>query len=523
MANRVYLFGIDTTETHKKTNRSMIGLGEYNYDTPLLYQLLMSSNPELCQSSLFKTKKKVAILANAKGGLDNLRTFLSYLSAESLNTDIEKTLKWFSEPHNQYPYFLLEPVEIFDLVASDRTENQRMTDLLSEIQSLDQPRIKALAGFYEDKLVMSSWSNFLYYEPQGCVKPPLDKNKNNHSVTVDELLKYNDDFEGFDRLTDLKIYFSKDDLDLVSKILPEINRFPNLKSLWLSGPELVPEVSELNSIKKLILTNNQLTSLPEGIGSLSQLEELLLVSNKLTSLPESMKEMIGLKVLNLDRNQLQELPAWLSKLTSLENLNISANQLTTLPEEIGGLMKLREVNCFQNPLVDPSREMALIVSLPALEKLAFSGHDEVETKLQELPPELWLAKSLKSLFLSKMELGKIPNDIAKLTSLSALGFTECGVESISDELWSLTLIHTLMMGNNPIGSIPDDIKNFTDLKLLNVSNCGLQSLPDAFMNLNHLENFQASNNNINGLPKSLMTLKKRATFNLFNNPVYDKV
>ncbi len=71
------------------------------------------------------------------------------------------------------------------------------------------------------------------------------------------------------------------------------------------------------SIKWLILTDNELTSLPESIGDLKLLQKFMLSGNKLSFLPES-----------------------ISKCSNLELLRISANEFKTFPKTILSLPKL---------------------------------------------------------------------------------------------------------------------------------------------------------------------------------------
>ena len=75
----------------------------------------------------------------------------------------------------------------------------------------------------------------------------------------------------------------------------------------------------LASVKKLDLSGNQLTALPEEIGLLTGLKELDLNENQLTSLPEEIGLLTGLEKLNLNNNPLVKpqssaVEAWLTAL-----------------------------------------------------------------------------------------------------------------------------------------------------------------------------------------------------------------
>ncbi len=75
----------------------------------------------------------------------------------------------------------------------------------------------------------------------------------------------------------------------------------------------------------LILTNNQLTSLPSTIGNLSKLQKLMLAGNQLSELPRSLANCKSLELIRLSANRLQTLPSWLLALPRLSWLAYAGN------------------------------------------------------------------------------------------------------------------------------------------------------------------------------------------------------
>ena len=80
------------------------------------------------------------------------------------------------------------------------------------------------------------------------------------------------------------------------------------------------------------MQSNQLTSLPESVGSLVDLDELLINRNKLTTLPESICKLVHLKRLEMKENELSSLPDKFGKLTDI--IDLSGNNIKSLPLSI---------------------------------------------------------------------------------------------------------------------------------------------------------------------------------------------
>ncbi|MHA1343611.1 MAG: leucine-rich repeat domain-containing protein, partial [Promethearchaeota archaeon] len=109
-------------------------------------------------------------------------------------------------------------------------------------------------------------------------------------------------------------------------------------------------IGNLSSLKKLDLSYNELTTLPESIGNLKSLVELDLKLNHLMTLPESIDNLKSLAKLYLSDNQLKTLPESFWDLKSLQILSLANNKFTTLPESIGELSSLHELDLSNNQL-----------------------------------------------------------------------------------------------------------------------------------------------------------------------------
>lgn len=79
----------------------------------------------------------------------------------------------------------------------------------------------------------------------------------------------------------------------------------------------------------LILTNNQLTSIPTSIGKCYRMQKLALAGNQLTSLPKELANCKNLGLLRISANQLQEFPTWLLSMPQLCWLAFAGNPFCT--------------------------------------------------------------------------------------------------------------------------------------------------------------------------------------------------
>ncbi|KAF9936188.1 cysteinyl-tRNA synthetase, partial [Modicella reniformis] len=115
--------------------------------------------------------------------------------------------------------------------------------------------------------------------------------------------------------------------------------------------QLTPTILEhLRSLEVLKLDNNNISSIPETIGTLTRLRVLSISNNQLLKLPEEIGQMDSLVWLDVHNNSLNELPVAIWK-CQLSTLNASSNAL----------------ECFPAPpkLAPPSTNAGLVSALPS--------------------------------------------------------------------------------------------------------------------------------------------------------------
>lgn len=142
-------------------------------------------------------------------------------------------------------------------------------------------------------------------------------------LTDNNLSSLPNDFDRFKKLK--RLFLSNNQFNHVPKIL---SKLPNLSMIGIRNNKI--KIFEENSLplstRWLILTDNELESLPEFIGDLKLLQKFMLSGNKLGFLPNS-----------------------ISKCTNLELLRIAANNLTSFPTSLLSLPKLSWLAYGGNP------------------------------------------------------------------------------------------------------------------------------------------------------------------------------
>ena len=287
-----------------------------------------------------------------------------------------------------------------------------------------------------------------------------------------------------------------------------------IDSLSLRGAGLTAlkadDFSGLTGLTKLNLSDNMLSSLPDGLfDDLKALTWLHLAGNppwsneagnQLTSIPSELFTLSNLEVLRLEFNQLSgEIPTELSNLTNLKELRLYYNALSgEIPTELGTLSNLINLYLWNNQL---------------------SG---------EIPTELGNLANLKSLRVGENQLsGSIPSELGNLANLEQLVFNGNALSGeIPSELGNLANLWRLRLDNNQLsGEIPEALGNLTNLLRLQLDENQLSGeIPAELGNLTNLERLELFNNQLSGeIPTELGNLSKLEQCFLHSNQLSGEI
>jgi Leucine-rich repeat (LRR) protein len=297
--------------------------------------------PNIFQGNVFKQLKEINLSGNH---LHNLP-----LSFGDMNM-LEKVYL----SYNQFTEIPEELEELKELTLLDISYNHLTTmpswlvdfSKLAEIYLDNNP----LTEIYETK---GNWKPFLAFE-QELIFTSLKKWTEEPTEDEDRVLvqQYIEDYLANQNTYNLC-------LESISfHTLPDIFGtllFKKTKMLRLSDNDLtfIPEsMGSLIYLEILDLSQNKITSLPESFLSLCQLKHLDLTQNTLTCFPESLRNSLQLEELFLADNNICMIPSWIESFSNLKMLDLENNKVISIPNTITKLKKLRHLHLNKNPCTE---------------------------------------------------------------------------------------------------------------------------------------------------------------------------
>ncbi|CAF1183875.1 unnamed protein product [Rotaria sordida] len=293
------------------------------------------------------------------------------------------------------------------------------------------------------------------------------------------------------------------------------------QDLTAQGLSMVPaEIFEFITLRRLILSNNNLSGLPPAINSLINLEYLDLSHNPLvvnngfddySCFPREFNNLKSLKTLILSECALKYIPVAVWNVVSLQTLDLSRNKVGYIVGDIGNLSDIRHLRLSHMDLDTLPPEIGFCDKLETI--------DLTENPIDNLPETLvecrqlyefkinykTFYKLLDAYMLQLIEEGKIrsehiPQVIFELENLRILDLNNTKINSISNEHMLLNLTE-LYLSNNSFFDIPEAICTIEKLKILDMSHNRIPTIPEYFIKMKQLEIVNFSYNKLTLLSK----------------------
>ncbi|KAH3764342.1 Leucine-rich repeat protein SHOC-2 [Pelomyxa schiedti] len=269
----------------------------------------------------------------------------------------------------------------------------------------------------------------------------------------------------------------------------------------LSEPIKFPHcLLEASWLRSLALCRNNIAVLPDEISNLQSLTLLNLSDNVLTSIPNALCNITELQTLKLSGNRIETLPDNISKLTKLTQLSVASNRLTQLPPAIGTLPCLRELILSNNALqLLPNN----IGQLSSLQQLFCDSN-----KLTEIPPSFGLLNGLTHLDLSYNKLTEFPQCLYTMSAVTSLKLSENNISRFAEphHLFSnLVSLSTLDLNGNELSTVPPELSSLPHLAFLHLSDNNLSTFPEIWSS-HSLVALHLNKNSISSIPSSISNL-----------------
>uniref|UniRef100_A0A8C6X6E7 Erbb2 interacting protein n=1 Tax=Naja naja TaxID=35670 RepID=A0A8C6X6E7_NAJNA len=280
-----------------------------------------------------------------------------------------------------------------------------------------------------------------------------------------------------------------------------------LEELYLDAnqiEELPKQLFNCQSLYKLSLPDNDLTTLPASIANLINLRELDVSKNGIQEFPENIKNCKVLAIVEASVNPISKLPDGFSQLLNLTQLYLNDAFLEFLPANFGRLTKLQILELRENQLKMLPKTMNRLTQLERL--------DLGSNEFTEVPEVLEQLSGLKEFWMDDNKLTLVPGFMGSLKHLTYLDISKNNIETLEEGVSGCESLQDLLLSSNSLQQLPESIGCLKKLTVLKIDENQLMYLPDSIGGLTSIEELDCSFNEIETLPSSIGQFSNIRTF-----------
>uniref|UniRef100_A0A6I8N3C3 Erbb2 interacting protein n=1 Tax=Ornithorhynchus anatinus TaxID=9258 RepID=A0A6I8N3C3_ORNAN len=262
------------------------------------------------------------------------------------------------------------------------------------------------------------------------------------------------------------------------------------------------------TLEELYLDANQIEELPKQLFNCQSLHKLSLPDNDLTTLPASIANLINLRELDVSKNGIQEFPENIKNCKVLTIVEASVNPISKLPDGFSQLLNLTQLylnDAFLEFL--PANFGRTMNRLTQLERLDLGSNE-----FSEVPEVLEQLSGLKEFWMDGNRLSFIPGFLGNLKQLTYLDVSKNSIEMVEEGVSGCESLQDLLLSSNSLQQLPESIGSLKKLTTLKIDENQLMYLPDSIGGLISIEELDCSFNEIEAFPPSVGQLTNIRTF-----------
>lgn len=282
----------------------------------------------------------------------------------------------------------------------------------------------------------------------------------------------------------------------------------------LTSLEVARQTTQPDTVKRILLGMQELTSVPEIIYRFTNLEELDLSGNELTDIPAAVWALPHLKRLGLMGNRLK--PEGLAQIPQndhLDFLNLQYNQLKSVPTTLANNRRLTSLWLGHNDL------SAGLDTKPLQRLRQLQDLNLYNTRLTALPRSMGRLKKLQILDLYYNQLQTLPRQMARLRRLQQLAVAHNRLKALPDRLGKMRRLEKIYVHHNDLTGLPRSLSRLKNLQVLDLNHNGFGNVPSEVFRLPSLEELDLSDNYLSDVSAGFAQLPSLKKLFLRGNPV----